>query len=130
MTARLWIGPAEWIGQDQGSWSRPQDLVRQACAGVVRLAADLKLPLVMEQLDFAGRQAGLACGEHSRRARMLSSFPCTRFTASLGSTALRDGVHLQAVNQAYTSLIGRVSYASRYGLRPRPSARRPRRSRC
>ncbi len=118
---------ADRDGNPVGTWTFPlcaygrtegqrKDIIRQAAAGVAELAFDLNLPLVREKLDFAAKKAALACGEHSRRARMLSSFAYAEFGKALESAALRFGVALAEVNPAYTSLIGRVSYAPRYGL--------------
>jgi IS605 OrfB family transposase len=117
---------ADRCGNPCGSWTFPLvaygktegqrlALVRKVCADIVKLAVELKLPLVIEDLDFSKKKDGLACGEHPRRARMLSSFACRAFADALASAALRAGVSLEAVNPAFTSLIGRASHAPRYG---------------
>ena len=107
-----WTFPVCAYGKTEG---QRKDIVRQAAAGIAELAFDLKLPLVREKLDFATKKAQLATGESPRRARMLSSFAYAEFGKALASAALRFGVALAEVNPAYTSLIGRVSYAPRYG---------------
>jgi hypothetical protein len=47
---------------------------------------------------------------------MLSSFAYSAFDAALASACLRGGVAHRRVNPAYTSIIGRVTFARRYGL--------------
>jgi hypothetical protein len=47
---------------------------------------------------------------------MLSSFAYSAFDAALASACLRRGVGHRRVNPAYTSIIGRVKFARRYGL--------------
>jgi len=51
-----------------------------------------------------------------RYARMLSSFAYSAFDAALASACARGGVAHRRVNPAYTSIIGRVKSARRYGL--------------
>ena len=65
-------------------------LIGDASAAIVTMAAGLDLPIVIESLDFAAKKRELE-----------------------GSGA---GVELVEVNPAYTSVIGRVNYARRYGL--------------
>jgi len=47
---------------------------------------------------------------------MLSSFVYSKFRDFLESRASRHGIRVYKVNPAFTSVIGRVKYASRYGL--------------
>jgi hypothetical protein len=47
---------------------------------------------------------------------MLSSFVYSQFGHRLESRAYRYGVRVYKVNPAFTSVIGRVKFASRYGL--------------
>ena len=47
---------------------------------------------------------------------MLSSFAYAKIQTTFRRRAIRDGVELVDVNPAYTSMIGRVNYAERYGL--------------
>jgi hypothetical protein len=49
-------------------------------------------------------------------ARMLSSFAYASFDAALASACCRSGVWLRRVEPAFTSLIGRTCFATRYGL--------------
>ncbi|MGY2049104.1 IS200/IS605 family accessory protein TnpB-related protein [Methylobacterium sp. JK268] len=108
-----WTFPLPAYGRTDG---QRLDMVRQVAARLAELARELRVPLVVEKLDFAAKRAELGCGEHPRRARQLSLFAFSEFDRALASAALRAGVALRRVNPAYTSLIGRVSYAPRYGL--------------
>ncbi len=79
------------------------------------MAADLDLPIVIERLDFAARKRELE-GSGAGYARMLSSLAYAAIQTMLRRRAARAGVELVEVNPAYTSVIGRVNYAQRYGL--------------
>ena len=57
-----------------------------------------------------------------RRARMLSSFAYAAILNGLKACAIRHGVAVRPVNPAYTSLIGRLKFARRYGLSVHASA--------
>jgi len=47
---------------------------------------------------------------------MLSSFTYSKFKQNLESRAFKCGIRVYKVNPAYTSVIGRVKFAYRYGL--------------
>lgn len=111
--AGTWTFPLPAYGKTEG---QRLDMVRHVAARLVELARELRVALVIEKLDFAAKKAELACGERPRRARQLSSFAYAEFDKALASAALRAGVALRRVNPAYTSLIGRVKFAPRYGL--------------
>jgi len=93
-----------------------QDAVRQAAAAVARLAEQFQVPVVAESLDFARRKAELESCKGRRYARMLSSFAYSQFNEALERACVRRSVRLVRVNPAYTSIIGSVKYACRYGL--------------
>jgi len=90
-------------------------LIGDASAAVVSMAAELDLPIVIESLDFAARKRELE-GSGAGYARMLSSLAYAAIQTMLRRRAARAGVELVEVNPAYTSVIGRVNYARRYGL--------------
>ncbi len=73
-------------------------------------------PIVIEDLDFSQKKSVLRENSSNRHARMLSSFVYSKFGAFLESRASKYGVKVYKVNPAFTSVIGRVKYASRYGL--------------
>ena len=93
-----------------------QDAVRKVAAEIAVLAKQLGVPVVAELLDFSEKKKGLKDAKDARYARMLSSFAYGAFGKALSSACLRQGVALRCVNPAYTSIIGRVKFARRYGL--------------
>ena len=120
-------------GNFKGTWSIPmatyglstdqsRDLVRKAARLIVDLAQQHDVPVVSERLDFSARKAQLTSDSGARYARMLSSFAYSAFNEALASACARSTVYLRRVNPAYTSLIGRTSYARLYGLSVHASA--------
>ena len=104
------------------SADQSRDLVRKVAKAVVRYAAKHDLPIVSEKLDFARKKRSLEDDVDAHRARMLSSFAYSSFDAALSSAAARNAIHHRRVNPAYTSIIGRVKFARRYGLSTHQSA--------
>jgi IS605 OrfB family transposase len=98
------------------SQSQSLDAVRKAAATVADYAATHGLPVVSEDIDFAEKKKRLKEDGDARYARMLSSFAYSGFDAALASACARHGVYHRRVNPAFTSLIGRVKFARRYGL--------------
>jgi IS605 OrfB family transposase len=96
---------------DQGKAS-----IRKAATQVADLAARLGVPFVSEKLDFSKKKTALKDSNDPLYARMLSSFAYSAFDAALASACYRRGVAHRRVNPAYTSIIGRVKFARRYGL--------------
>ena len=91
-------------------------LTKDVCKEIVEKAKKVKKPLVIEKLDFQKKK--LALKEESSRyfARLLSCFAYSLFFSLLTTRAFKDGIHIHEINPAYTSLIGRVKFAKRYGL--------------
>ena len=81
----------------------------------MKLAAELGLPLVGEDLDFKKKKLAMA-GASAKRARKLSSLHYSAWGRALRSRCLKDSVALKLVNPAYSSLIGRVKFAASVGL--------------
>ena len=90
-------------------------LIGDAVAGVVEYAREVGKPIVIEKLDFRQKKAALE-GESRRYSRMLSSFSYGKIKAYLISRGYRQGVEVNQVNPAYSSVIGRVKFMERYGL--------------
>ena len=111
--------PMVTCGKSQG---QSQDIVRKVALQVVRYAAEHRLPVVSEKLDFSRKKRSLKDDGEARRARMLSSFAYSSLEAALASAAARHGINHRRVNPAYTSIIGRVKFARRYGLSTHQSA--------
>ncbi len=93
-----------------------QDAIRKVAAEITALAERLGVPVVSELLDFSEKKKTLKDATDVRYARMLSSFAYSAFGKTLASACARSGVALRRVNPAYTSIIGRVKFARRYGL--------------
>lgn len=78
-------------------------------------AQDKRKPVVIEKLDFSQKKAELEKASR-KMARMLSSLNYSKTKTMLKASAYRKGVVVNQVNPAYSSVIGRVKYAKRYGL--------------
>lgn len=104
--------PMVTYGKNQG---QSATIVKQVVVQIVEYAKKHGLPIVSEALDFARKKRSLE-DQHPRYARMLSSFAYSAFDAALASACGRHTVFHRRVNPAYTSIIGRTKFASRYGL--------------
>jgi IS605 OrfB family transposase len=85
------------------------------CKEIVNLAKQAGKPIVIEKLDFQRKKLELK-DERRKFARLLSSFAYGLFFRFLTASTFRHRVALHLVNPAFTSVIGRVNYATRYGL--------------
>ena len=90
-------------------------LIGNAVATVVHYAKEVGKPIVIEKLDFRQKRAVLE-GESRKYSRMLSSFSYGKIKAYFLSRGYREGVEVNQVNPAYSSVIGRVKFMERYGL--------------
>ena len=109
---RSWRVPLVTYGKSQ---RQAEALIGDAVAGIVAYARDAGKPIVIEKLDFRQKRSGLE-GESPRYSRMLSSFSYGRVKACFLSRGIRQGVEVQQVNPAFSSVIGRVKFMERYGL--------------
>jgi IS605 OrfB family transposase len=89
-------------------------LTGDICKEIVCLAKQSKKPIVIEKLDFQKKKTLL--GDNKKFARLLSSFSYGLFFTFLTTSAFKNGVAIHQINPAFTSIIGRVNYATRYGL--------------
>jgi IS605 OrfB family transposase len=87
------------------------DAVKQAMSAAIRT----RKPIVVERLEFAQKKSTLE-NEGSGRARRLSSFAYQQTLQHLQAAAFRAGLEVIAVHPAYTSTIGAVNYAARFGI--------------
>ena len=87
------------------------DAVKQVMAAAIRTGK----PIVVERLDFAEKKSALE-NAGSGQARMLSRFAYRQTLQYLQAAAFRAGIEVMAVNPAYTSTIGAVNYAVRFGI--------------
>ena len=97
-------------------------LVGDATKSIIDLCLKTKKPLVLEKLCFAKKKCELREIGNAKYARMLSSLAYNAIISMMKSRAFRLGVHVREVNPAYTSVIGRVKFAQRYGLSTHESA--------
>ena len=109
---RAWRVPLVTYGK---SLHQAEALIGDAVASVVKHARDVGKPIVIERLDFRQKKAALE-GESRRYSRMLSSFSYGKIKACFLSRSHREGVEINQVNPAYSSVIGRVKFMERYGL--------------
>jgi IS605 OrfB family transposase len=93
-----------------------KSLIAEAAVAVVNWALASQKPIIMEKLDFQKKKTALKETASSKQARMLSSFAYNAIINSMKSRAWRYGVKVEEVNPAFTSVIGRVKFAKRYGL--------------
>jgi IS605 OrfB family transposase len=91
-------------------------LIGDAVAEVIKYVKTTEKPLIIEDLDFQKKKTSLREEKTSKFAQMLSSFHYSSLISHLKSNALKNGVLLKQINPAYTSLIGRIKFAKRYGL--------------
>ena len=97
-------------------------LIGDVVKDIVELGAQTKKPLVIEKLSFEKKKSELREIGNSRYSRMLSSLAYGAIISGIKSRAFRFGVEVNEVNPAYTSIIGRVKFAKRYGVSIHESA--------
>jgi len=90
-------------------------LIGNASARIIALCEETQKPLVLENLDFKKKKAQLREKDPSY-SRMLSAFAYASIIAHLNSRGQAKGIEVHSVNPAFTSLIGRVKFAERYGM--------------
>lgn len=95
--------------------NQTKDIIGKACADLVRIALEYKVPIVIEDLDFQQKKASMK-ERGSKYARMLSNMCYAQFNEMLASRCNRFGVSLMKVSAAYTSVIGITKYMAMYGL--------------
>jgi len=72
--------------------------------------------IVLENLDFSRKKNQLTEVDGPRYARMLSNLSYRKIHDAIRVRAAKDGVDIRMVNPAYTSVLGRLHWADRYGL--------------
>ena len=91
-------------------------IIGDAAAEAIAYAERTHKPLVIEDLDFQRKKTTLREERTKASACRLSSFSYQAFITHLKSRGLKKGVLVEQVNPAFTSLIGRIKFALRYGL--------------
>jgi len=97
------------------STDQAKALIGDVAKIVVERAKNQQKPLALEKLDFQDKKRRLK-EAHPKQARMLSAFAYQRTLEAIKARACREGVQVFEVNPAYTSLIGKIKFAKRYGL--------------
>ncbi len=97
------------------SSNQAKAILGDAAAKVLAIAKTAMKPVVVEKLDFKVKKRNLM-KESPRIARMLSSFHYSSILQFIKATCFRAGIEVFEVNPAYTSIIGRIKFAARYGL--------------
>ena len=100
-------------GKDQ---HQTKSLIGNACASIIDYAKATQKTLVIENLDFQKKKTALKEHNNPKHARMLSGLSYSSIKQFLNSRAWKEGVQVEEVNPAYTSVIGRVKFSKRYGL--------------
>ncbi len=91
-------------------------LTGDVCKQIIARAIETKKPVVIEKLDFKKKKSTLGEKSQNKFSRLLSSFAYGLFFTFLSSCAYKNGIAVHQVNPAFTSIIGRMNYAKRYGL--------------
>jgi IS605 OrfB family transposase len=99
-----------------------QAIIGDAIKKLVEISIKTKKPIVKEKLNFEKAKMELKRNNNIQYNRMLSSFSYHLIHCFLLSRCSRFGVECFDVNPAYTSIIGRVKFAKRYGLSVHHSA--------
>lgn len=97
------------------SKNQAKALIGDVAKALVSTAKMAKKPLVLEKLDFQAKKQTLSQGL-KRYARMLSSFSYQKILEMIKARACREGVEVLEENPAYTSQIGKIKFAKKYGL--------------
>ena len=100
--------------QDKRS-NQTKDIIGKAVSEVARIALKYKVPVVIEDLDFALKKASMT-EIGAKYARMLSNMAYSQFTQMIESKCLKSGIELIKIHPAYTSVIGVTKYMAVYGL--------------
>lgn len=104
------------------SSSQTKALIGDAVAEIVDWSISSQKPIVIEKLDFQKKKNALKEFGTPKYSRMLSSFGYSSIINHIKSRSYRVGVKVEEVNPAFTSIIGRVKFAKRYGLTIHESA--------
>ena len=78
-------------------------------------AATMGKPVVIENLDLEKHKAEME-NKNPKACRQISSFAYMTVQNLLRAACLRAGIEVLQVNPAYTSTIGAVNYAQKYGI--------------
>ena len=97
------------------STEQARALIGDACTQTTQWAAEETIPVVLEKLDFQKKKAEME-KTAPESARRLSSFAYSSVGDMLRAACFRAGVETIEVNSAYTSVIGAINHAQRFGI--------------
>ena len=100
--------------QDKRS-AQTKDIIGKAVSEIVKIASQNKVPIAIEDLDFAQKKASMK-ERGAKYSKMLSNMAYSQFTQMIESRCIKSGVELIKVDAAYTSVIGVTKYMAVYGL--------------
>lgn len=103
-----------WVSYGKGK-GQLQALTGDICKEIIEKAVKTKKPVIIEKLDFKKKKSALKEGSN-KFSRLLSGFAYSLFFSFLTARGFKNGIAVHQVNPAFTSIIGRVNYATRYGL--------------
>ncbi len=111
--------PLDIYGKDT---HQSKAVIGDAVIHVIQFSLKTEKPVVLEKLSFQKKKTQLRENSHAKMARTLSSFGYSAIINVIKARAYCKGVMIKEVNPAYTSIIGRVKFAKRYGLSNHQSA--------
>ena len=109
---RSQVIPLETYGK---STDQAKAIIGDAVKIVIATATKALKPISVEKLNFSKKKSEMETVE-PKQARMLSSFACNKIIQNIKTRAYASGIEVIEVNPAYTSTIGAVNYAVRYGI--------------
>ncbi len=95
--------------------AQTEALYKDICKKIVARAAASCKSISHEKLDFSKKKTSLK-QQGVTYSRMLSGFAYSSFLTMLDRRSFKAGVKVFSVNPAFTSVIGRANYMSRYGI--------------
>lgn len=93
-----------------------ENAISHAVLEAVQYAKERGKDLVVEHLNFEQKKRELVICQSSARAKMLSSLAYRQILDRFYASAYLRGVAVHAINPAYSSIIGRFKFSSRYGM--------------
>jgi IS605 OrfB family transposase len=97
------------------SSSQSKAIIGDAVKTLIAFAEGKGKSVVVEQLDFRKKKASLE-NENAKRARQLSSFAYNQILSVIQARCVDNGIECIDANPAYTSVIGKCKFMTRYGL--------------
>ena len=108
--------------QNSNKQIRKEDILKSV-KQIIEYAILHNKPIVIEKLDFKRKMALLKEEENifnlnaaKLRNRILTSFAYRMMIDTIKQLAYRNGIAVYEVNPAFTSLIGYIKYAKKYGI--------------